>query len=153
MIAGSTRPEVSMQSTAVLEPRLGSVKEEFADAFVRTAAAKRAVDPSATLTSTEREAVVHVEQWLAELHSFLQFGTYGRSRRRFGMERPRHASSRLRILADTSNALQLAVKLREQTISSAEAACLIDLLMKLDGKGHAGDRYKEVAELDRELGF
>jgi hypothetical protein len=142
-----------MHTSAVLEPRLGSVKEEFADAFVRTAAAKRAVDPTATLTSIEREAAAYVEQWLSELRGFLQFGTFGRSRNRFPIDRPRHASSRKRRVADTTSAMRLVAKLREQTISSPEAACLIDLLTKLDVKGHAGDRYEEIAGLDRALGF
>ncbi len=135
-----------MQSASGVVFRLGLVKDEFSEAFVRAAAAKRAGDSKATLSAVEREATEYLEQSMVEFRHDLDCA---------GTDRPHRPSRRFAPVrrADVTRTITLIGKLREQQISTADAARLIQLLMKVDLRRRRRARYQEVAAFGRGLGF
>jgi hypothetical protein len=144
----------------LIEFGLDLVKNEFAEAFVRSAAAKRTVDPTSTLTAVETEAVTHLSRLIVELREGLQEDEAAGGRRKRNRRYLAHASGtpkRHSIDAsrgrDAATAIELIEKLGNQSITSAEATRLIELLRKLDLRRRAVGRYEEIAATDRALGF
>lgn len=139
---------------------LGLVKDEFAEAFVRSAATKRTVDPTATLTPVEREAVAHLSNLIAEFRDGLEEDNAAAERRKPGRRYLAHVAGASKKRAfntsrrrDAAAAVVLIEKLRNESISAGDATQLIELLTKLDLRRRSGGGYEDIAETDRGLGF
>lgn len=149
-----------MYNAPFRKPGLGLVKNEFAEAFVRSAATKRAVDPTAALTEVEQEAVAHLWGMMTELRDVLEEEHAADERSKQSRRYLAHTAGNLKrrtLSASRSRAVASAVflieKLRDHVMSSSEATQLLELLTKLDLRRRAGGRYEDVAAADRALGF
>jgi hypothetical protein len=150
-----------MQKTTVGEaPHLGLVGEEFAESFVRAAAAKRAADPTARLTPSEREAAAHLEESMVELRDDLEDRESAIDRRQNARSLSQTARARAARAAasdsglrDAAEAVELVRRLQAESLSREDAVRLQELLITIDLRRRTGVRYDEVAALDREIGL